>query len=370
MKISFVDLEAQYQSIKPAIDKAWIKGFTSFRYIGGERVAGFENQFKKRLGVEHCVATSNGTSSLYLILRALGIGPGDEVITPAFSWISSSETISLCNATPVFVDVDPVTYTLNAALAERHITSRTKAIIVVHLYGHAADIVRFRKICKKKKLLLIEDCAQAHLTLVNGQPVGTFGDAAAFSFYPTKNLGAYGDAGCIVTRRAALARHIRRLGNHGALRKDDHLIEGFNSRMDVIQAAFLSAKLPYLARWNARRRAHAALYAQLLSGIDQVIPPVERQGTTHTFHLYVIRAKKRDQLKTYLEAQGIQTLIHYPKALPNTRAYAHLKLDRASISVSRTLEKEVLSLPIYPELTDAKIRYVVRNIKDFYKKVK
>jgi dTDP-4-amino-4,6-dideoxygalactose transaminase len=305
-----------------------------------------------------------------MALKALGIGPGDEVITPAFSWISSAETITLCNAKPVFADVHPETYTLDPDLIEPLITKRTRAVIAVHLYGQAAHISRIRKICKKWGLYLIEDCAQAHLTEENGKIAGTFGDAGAFSFYPTKNLGAYGDAGCVVTHRTTLARHMRRLGNHGALQKDDHLIEGFNSRMDVIQAAFLSAKLPYLGQWNTLRRAHAALYTRLLSGIDQVIPPAERPGTTHTFHLYVIRAKKRDQLKTYLETQGIQAIIHYPRALPNTKAYAHLKLDNTSISVSRTLEKEVLSLPIYPELSDRKIRYVTRNIEDFYKKVK
>jgi len=305
-----------------------------------------------------------------MALKALGIGAGDEVITPAFSWISSAETVTLCNARPVFVDVHPETYTLDPDLIEPLITPRTRAIIAVHLYGQAAHTARIKKICRKRGLYLIEDCAQAHLTREDGKIVGTLGDVATFSFYPTKNLGAYGDAGCVLTPRATLARHMRRLGNHGALQKDDHLIEGFNSRMDVIQAAFLSAKLPYLAQWNTQRRAHAALYTRLLSGVDQVCPPAERPGTTHTFHLYVIRAKKRDQLKAYLEAQGIQTLIHYPRALPHTPAYAYLESGGASFSVSRTLEKEVLSLPIYPELSDHKIRYVARNIKDFYKKVK
>jgi dTDP-4-amino-4,6-dideoxygalactose transaminase len=370
MQVPFVDLEAQYRVIKTAIDKAWIGSFTGFRYIGGPRVTDFEDRFKKMLGAGHCVATSNGTSSLHLILRALGIGAGDEVITPAFSWISSAETVSLCHARPVFADVHPDTYTLDPDLIESHITPRTKAVIAVHLYGHAADVMRIRKICKKRRLFFIEDCAQAHLTLVNGQPVGTFGDASAFSFYPTKNLGAYGDAGCVVTRRAALAQHIRRLANHGALQKDDHLMEGLNSRMDVIQAAFLKAKLPYLKRWNSSRRAHAALYKRLLSQVEGVVLPTEMSGMTHTFHLFVIRAEKRDQLKKYLYKRHIQTLIHYPRALTNTPAYADMNLDRTLFPVANALEKEVLSLPIYPELTEAQIRYVSQNIKDFYKKVK
>jgi dTDP-4-amino-4,6-dideoxygalactose transaminase len=370
MEIPFVDLGAQHRSIKSAMDRAWRDAFYGFRYIGGPAITSFEERFKQATGTSHCVATSNGTSALFMALKALGIGTGDEVITPAFSWISSAETITLCNAKPVFADVHPETYTLDPDRIELLITKRTRAIIVVHLYGQAAHISRIRRICRKRGLFLIEDCAQAHLTRENGKTAGTFGDAGAFSFYPTKNLGAYGDAGCVITDRAALAQRMRRLGNHGALKKDDHLIEGFNSRMDVIQAAFLSAKLPYLNQWNTKRRAHAALYTQLLSGTDEVILPLERPGTTHTFHLYVIRARKRDQLKRHLEAQGIQTIIHYPKALPNTKAYAYLKTDPTSISVARTLEKEVLSLPIYPELTERKIRYVARNIKDFYKKVK
>lgn len=370
MKIPFVDLKAQYRAIQPAIDKAWHKGFHSYRYIGGRHVTAFENRFKKMLGAEHCVAASNGTSALFMALRALGVGAGHEVITPAFSWISSAETITMCNAQPVFADVDPVTYTLHPQQVETLITPRTRAVVVVHLYGQAAPVAQLRKLCNKRKLFLIEDCAQAHLTEEGGKIVGTFGHAAAFSFYPTKNLGAYGDAGCVVTNNSRLAARVRRLGNHGALVKDDHEIEGMNSRMDVIQAAFLKAKLPYLRRWNRSRRAHAALYNKLLAGISQIVLPAERPGSTHTFHLYVIRAKKRDQLQEYLYKRGIQTLIHYPKALTNTPAYAYMGLDRDLFPVANALEKEVLSLPIYPELTAEQVRYVSRNIKDFYKKVK
>jgi dTDP-4-amino-4,6-dideoxygalactose transaminase len=370
MKVPFVDLEAQYRAIQPAIEKAWHDSFHGFRYIGGRYITSFEERFGKLVGARHCVATSNGTSSLILALKALGVGAGHEVITPAFSWISSAETISFCNATPVFADVDPATYTIDPDQVERAITVRTKAIIVVHLYGQPAHITRLRSICNKRGLFLIEDCAQAHLTLENGKAVGTFGHAGAFSFYPTKNLGAYGDAGCMVTKSAQLATRVRRLANHGALQKDDHELEGMNSRMDVIQAAFLKAKLPYLKRWNRLRRAHATLYNELLRGVEEIVLPTERPGATHTFHLYVIRAKKRDQLKEYLYKHGIQTLIHYPKALTNTRAYAYLGLDRSLFPVANALEKEVLSLPIYPELTGAQVRYVSQNIKDFYKKVK
>ena len=370
MKVPFIDLEAQYRSIRPAIDKAWRDSFFSFRYIGGPWVEGFEERFREITGARHCVATSNGTSSLFLILKALGIKSGDEVLTPAFSWISSAETVTSCNATPVFVDVDPVTYTLDPTLIERHINSRTRAIIAVHLYGQAAHASLLRKVCRKHGLFLIEDCAQAHLTRENGRMAGTFGDAAAFSFYPTKNLGAYGDAGCVVTNSASLAGRVRRLANHGALKKDDHAIEGINSRMDVIQAAFLTAKLPYLKQWNEARQTHAALYRSLLAPLSQVVLPAERPDVIHTYHLFVIRVANRNGLKRHMEERGVETLVHYPRSLPNSPAYAHLRLDPAHYPVSNALEKEVLSLPIYPELTEKQIRYVARNIKDFYKKVK
>lgn len=370
MKVLFVDLEAQYRSIRKSIDEALKQSFSEFRFVRGKSVTAFESAFRRTIGAPHCVAASNGTSALFLALKALGVGAGDEVITPAFSWISSSETISLCGATAVFADVDPVTYTLTPALIELCITPKTKAIIVVHLYGQTAPVQEIRRLCKKHNLFLIEDCAQAHLSEDGGSYAGTIGDVGAFSFYPTKNLGAYGDAGCIVTSDAVLAEKIRRIANHGALEKDDHLIEGMNSRMDTIQAAILQAKLPYLKKWNSQRRKNAALYRRLLEDVDGLILPAEQPGSVHTYHLFVIRTDRRDELKKFLSRKGIQTVIHYPKALINTPAYAGRKLDPKDFPVSTLLEKQVLSLPIHPELTESQIRFVCRNIQLFFKKVK
>lgn len=370
MKVPFLDLKAQYDSIRPHVDKALKHTIHGFIFIKGKPVTSFEDSFKKILNANHCIAASNGTSSLFIALRSLGIGQGDEVITPSFSWISSSETISLCNAKPVFVDVHPETYTLDPSLIERSITKKTKAIIVVHLYGQAAHVSEIREICRNRGLFLIEDCAQAHLTMENGKAAGTFGEAGAFSFYPTKNLGAYGDAGCIVTGDEELADKMRRFSNHGALQKDDHLFEGINSRMDTIQASVLKAKLPFLKKWNDKRRKNAALYLKLLSSVNDIILPVERMNTRHTWHMFVIRAKKRDELQVYLRKKGVETLIHYPQALTNLGAYSYLSLDPADYPVANLLEKEVLSLPIYPELAEKQIMYACRNIQDFYRKLK
>lgn len=370
MKVPFVDLKAQYKTIQSDIDKAIKKSVNDFSFIRGKAVSSFESSFSKLLGVDHCIATGNGTSSLFAALKTLGIKPGDEVITPAFSWISSSETISLCHATPVFIDVDSQTYTLDPKLLEKAITRKTKAVIVVHLYGQCAHISEIKDICRKHNLFLIEDCAQAQLTSEKEKAAGTFGDAGAFSFYPTKNLGAYGDAGCVITNDDELAERIRRFSNHGALYKDDHPVEGMNSRMDTIQAAILKAKLPHLKKWNRQRRQHATKYRQLLSSIDDIVLPVERTGTIHSWHLFVIRCKRRDELRDYLMKKGIQTLIHYPQALTNTEAYSFLRLKSTDFPVANALEREVLSLPIYPELSERQIAFVCRNIQDFYRKLK
>jgi dTDP-4-amino-4,6-dideoxygalactose transaminase len=320
------------------------------------------------LDTKNCISVGNGTDALTVAIAQLGIQNWDEVLTPAFSWISSSETISLCGAKPVFIDIHPETYTIDPDLIESKITEKTKGIVVVHLYGQAAHISRIKEICKKHNLFLIEDCAQAHLTAEGEKYAGTFGDAGAFSFYPTKNLGAYGDAGCIVTNNDELAEKMRRFANHGALEKDDHLIEGMNSRMDTIQAAVLLAKLPHLKAWNEKRRQHAELYNSLLKDVEEIKPPFVRPNTTHTFHIYAIRATRRDDLKKYLLEKGIQTIIHYPKALPNLPAYQYLHHRPDDFPVASRFQDETLSLPIYPELTADQIEYVSLNIRDFYSK--
>ncbi|NJM26244.1 MAG: DegT/DnrJ/EryC1/StrS family aminotransferase [Bacteroidia bacterium] len=335
-------------------------------FVRGRKVGEFSEAFSKVLGIADCIPTGNCTDALFAILKCLGIKQGDEVITPAFSWISSAETVSLCNAVPVFADVDPHMYVLDVADVEKKITARTRAVIAVHLFGQAAPVAALRKVCDKHNLLLIEDCAQAHLTSVGNRYAGTFGDAAAFSFYPTKNLGAYGDAGCIVTNNEALAEKMRRYCNHGALQKDDHIMEGMNSRMDTLQAAVLLAKLPHLQDWNRQRIENAQHYCSLLADIPFLKLPVVSADTIHTFHIFAIRAQRRDQLQTYLTGQGVETIIHYPAALPNLPAYSYMRHQPGDFPVASSLQDELLSLPIYPGLTLADIEFVCQTIRTFY----
>ncbi|MBT1690187.1 DegT/DnrJ/EryC1/StrS family aminotransferase [Dawidia soli] len=368
MKVPFIDLHAQYMSIQPEVDTEVKDVLLQASYIGGHAVKGFEAQFAKALQINHCIGVGNGTDALYTILAALDLPAGAEVITPAMSWISSAETITQAGARVVFCDVDPVTYTLDPLRVAEKITDRTAAVVVVHLYGQSAPMAALAALCRQHTLHLIEDCAQAHFTRDGERYAGTWGDAAAFSFYPTKNLGAYGDAGCIVTRHETLAQRMRRLANHGALVKDDHLFEGFNSRLDALQAAILSVKLRHLPRWNARRIALSDLYKGLLQGVEEIVLPVVRPDTVHTYHIYAIRARHRDALKQYLEANGILTVVHYPVALPNLPAYHSLGHHPEDFPVSSRLQGEVLSLPIYPELTEEQVRYVCKNILDFYAK--
>jgi dTDP-4-amino-4,6-dideoxygalactose transaminase len=366
MKVPFLDLELQYYSIRESIDNAIAKAIKGFNYIRGKEVTEFEEAFGKALGTTNVVATGNGTDSLFVALRTLGIRAGDEVITPAFSCIPSAETVSLCHAQPVFADIDPNTYTLDPREIEPKITPKTKAVIAVHLFGQMAHIAEIKTLCQNHNLALFEDCAQAHLTEENGKYAGTFGDAGAFSFYPTKNLGAFGDAGCLITGNTDLATKMRRFANHGALEKDDHLTEGTNSRMDTIQAAILLAKLPFLSSWNAKRRTNAAHYNDLLREIDEISTPFVRPGTLHAFHIYAIRARNRNALRAFLRDKGIQTIVHYPAALPNLPAYQRLGHHPRDFPEASRLQDDILSLPVYPELTEQQIGYVCRSIRDFY----
>lgn len=365
-KIPFVDLLGQYNSIKPAIDKAIENVITETAFIGGKYVKEFEDAFATLYGVKHVISCANGTDSLYIIMKMLGIGKGDEVITVANSWISSSETISQTGAKPVFIDINPTYNSINENLIEEKITSSTKAIIAVHLQGQMCAIDKIKEICDKHSIHLIEDCAQSHLSSMAGINAGLRGIASSFSFYPGKNLGAYGDAGCIITNNDELANKFRMYANHGALKKHQHQIEGINSRLDGLQAAILSAKLPYLKSWTASRIKNAGLYNKYLSGIDEINIPVVRPGTVHTFHLYMIRAKRRDDLMNYLKEKGIDTAIHYPTALPNLPAYAYLGHKPEDFPESTKAQGEILSLPMYPELTEEQIVYVCDCIKAFY----
>ena len=366
MRVPFVDLKLHYQNLKEEIDQAIDGVFEGGQFIGGSAVAHFESDFSKLHSVSHCIGTGNGTDALFVSLKMLGVGSGDEVITPALSWISSVETISMTGAKPVFADVDLETYTIDVRQIESKITPNTKGIIAVHLYGQAACVAEIQKLCKKNNLFLIEDCAQAHLTEENAKLVGTIGDAGAFSFYPTKNLGAFGDAGCIITNNDRLADRMRLFANHGGLGK--HEMEGINSRLDSIQAAILSVKCKYISEWTTRRIYLASVYANLLGDVSEIALPIARKNTRHTYHLFVIRTQERDQLQEYLSGHGIQTRIHYPEALPFLPAYKQHGYKRGDFPVAEKCASEVLSLPMFPELTEQQIEYVCGKIKEFFRK--
>lgn len=366
MQVPFVDLKAQYHSIKPEMDQAISSVLEETAFIGGKYVREFEQAFAALYGVKHCVSVANGTDAIYITMKMLGVGAGDEVITVANSWISTSETITQAGATPVFVDIEADTYVIDVDAIEAKITAKTKAIIPVHIYGQAVRMDALKALCEKHNLFLIEDCAQSHFTEFEGKRVGTIGDAGTFSFYPGKNLGAYGDAGCVITNDDALAEKIRMYSNHGALKKHNHQIEGINSRLDGLQAAILTVKLPHILKWTAQRIANAKRYNELLESCSEIECPVIREHTKHTFHLYVIRTDRRDELKTYLNEKGIATAIHYPTALPFMPAYAYLGGTVAEFPIAHAYQNKILSLPMCPELSDEQIRYVAETIHAFF----
>ncbi|MBN9379446.1 MAG: DegT/DnrJ/EryC1/StrS family aminotransferase [Chitinophagaceae bacterium] len=366
MKIPFVDLKAQYLSIKKDIDKAIADVIEETSFIGGHFVKDFERDFAALYGVKHVIGCANGTDALYILMKMLGVGSGDEVITVANSWISSSETITQAGARPVFVDVHPEYYSLDETLLEARINSRTRGVIAVHLQGQTCDIEKIKSICNKHGLFLLEDCAQSHFSEYKGVRAGLTGVAGSFSFYPGKNLGAYGDAGCIITNDDELATKCRMYANHGALKKPDHRMEGINSRLDTIQAAILSAKLPNILRWTDARIKNAGIYDSCLKDIPRICLPKVRPASRHSFHLYVIRADRRDELMAFLKEQGVETAIHYPVALPNLPAYKYLGYAPSDFPVATRLQSEILSLPMYPELSESSIGYIAEKIKLFY----
>ncbi len=367
MNIPFVDLEAQYKNHKEEIDEAIQNVINDTAFIRGNYVDRFERQYAKKYGIKHCIGVANGTDAIYIVLKMLGIGPGDEVITVANSWISTSETISQTGATPVFVDIEPGYFTIDPAKISEKVTPSTKAIIPVHLYGQPADMAPIMEIAEQNDLYVIEDTAQAHFAEYNEQKVGTFGDAATFSFYPGKNLGAYGDAGAIITNNDELARKCRMFANHGQMQKHNHKIEGVNSRLDGIQAAILNVKLNYIQNWNNKRLANALYYNELLEDIDEVNTPAIRKNDKHVFHLYVIQATNRDGLSKYLEKKKISTSIHYPTILPLLSAYDYLNYKKEEFPEAYKAQKEILSLPMYPELNKKEINYICEQIFKFYR---
>jgi dTDP-4-amino-4,6-dideoxygalactose transaminase len=365
-KVPFVDLKAQYLSIKEEIDPAIASVIENTAFIGGNNVNKFESNFAKLYGVKHCISVANGTDSLFIIMKMLGIGNGDEVITVVNSWISSSETISQTGAKPVFVDIDPEFYSIDESQIEAAITPKTKAIIPVHLQGQICNMEVIMEIAMRRNITVIEDCAQSHFSEFKEKRAGIFGIAGSFSFYPGKNLGAYGDAGCIITNDDMLAQKCRMYARHGALKKHQHQIEGVNSRLDGIQAAVLNVKLSYILDWTDKRINNANLYDHYLSNIPNIILPKRRKNTKHTFHLYVIRTQSRDALMNHLSSLGIQTAIHYPTSLHNLMAYKHLGYKPNDFPISNAYQSEILSLPIYPELSEEQIKYVASSIKSFF----
>jgi len=363
--VPFADLYAQYHSIKSEMDAAIAEVIRTSAFIRGPFVQRFEREFATTAGLEHCISCANGTDSLYIAMRALGVRPGDEVIAPAHSWISTTETITQAGGNVVFCDTDPSTYTIDPAQIEARITSRTVGIIPVHLYGQPAAMDVIMAIAARHKLWVIEDCAQAHLARYQGRMIGTFGTAASYSFYPGKNLGAMGDAGAVLTNDTGLAERMAMFARHGGLTKGDHQIEGINSRLDGMQAAVLSVKLPYLARWTARRQQIARQYQSLLANVPGLSLPQVAEGREHVFHLYVVRHERRNELASFLAQRGIQTVINYPVALPFLPAYRRLGHRPADFPVAYHNQSRVLSLPMFPEISDDQMQAVASAIREF-----
>jgi len=365
MAVPFADLQLQYQTIKGEIDGAIANVIRDNAFIRGPYVDAFEREFAGAVDVRHCISCANGTDAIYLALAALKVAPGDEVITTAHSWISTSAMITHAGATPVFCDTDGATFTIDPAAIEAAITPRTVGIIPVHLYGQPADMDAIMAIARKHKLWVMEDCAQAHLARYKGQQVGSFGIAATYSFYPGKNLGAMGDAGAVVTGDARLAEHMTMLARHGGLVKHQHQIEGINSRLDGMQAAILSAKLPHLPAWTKARQEAARVYDAGLNQIEDVVVPQVAPDRTHVYHLYTIRHPRRDALAAHLNANGVQTAINYPTALPFLAAYSRFKHQPEQFPNAHRHQGKILSLPMFAEITREQQDEVIRLVREF-----
>jgi len=365
MKVPFLDLKVQYESIKEEIAAAIQEVLDATAFAGGPFVERFEAEFAQFCQTEQAIGVSSGTSALWLALRALGIGPGDEVITTPNTFIATAEAISFCGATPVFADIGELSYNLNPALVESAITPRTKAVIPVHLFGQMADMDAIMEIARRHNLYVIEDACQAHGAEYKGRRAGSMGDLGCFSFYPGKNLGAYGEAGGVVTNRKDLADKIRMIRDHGQAKKYYHEVVGWNARMDGIQAAVLSAKLKHIEKWTEMRRQNAMLYNDLLKDVEDVIIPTEMAGARHVYHLYVLRMAERESLIDYLKEREIHCGIHYPVPLHLQQAYRFLGYNIGDFPVAEKSSAEFVSLPMYPELSREQIEFVASEIKQF-----
>jgi len=363
MKIPFLDLKSQYLSIKDEIDKKISFLLNNAAFILGEELEKFEKEFAEFCNVKYSVGVSSGTDALIIALRALNIGYGDEVITTPNTFIGTAEAISIVGAKPVFVDVSNEDYNINVDLIEEKITEKTKAVIPVHLYGQSVAISSVLDIAKKNNLFVIEDACQVHGAEFEGKKVGAFGEVGCFSFYPGKNLGAYGDGGAVVTDNEELYKKMILLRSHGELEKNRHRIIGSTNRLDNLQAGILRIKLKHLNEWNEKRRQNAAFYRKYLNGMDLIVPQ-ELEGRKHVYHLFVIRVKNRDKIRKGLFDRGIDTGIHYPVPIHLQEAYRFLGYRKGDFPVSENVAEEILSLPMFPELKEEQIKYVCNSLKE------
>ena len=365
MKVPFLDLKAQYESIKDEINAAIREVLESCAFAGGPFVEKFEKEFAAFCQCKYCIGVGSGTEALWLALLALGVGPGDAVITVPNTFIATAEAITYCGATPVFVDIDEKTYTMDSEKIEKAITPNTKAIIPVHLYGQMADMDPITAIARKYGLYVIEDACQAHGAEYKEQPAGSMGDTGCFSFYPGKNLGAYGEAGAVTTNNPDLAEKIAELRDHGQTKKYYHSRIGWNARMDGLQGAVLSVKLKHLPSWNRARREKAMMYNELLAGIDGLTLPQEADDAKHVYHVYAVRTRHRDALLKYLTDENIHCGIHYPVPVHLQTAYSNMGVANNGLKVSEKIAPELLSLPMYPELREEQQIRVKEKIMDF-----
>jgi dTDP-4-amino-4,6-dideoxygalactose transaminase len=363
MSVPAFDLTRQYASMREAIDGAIRRVVESGQFVLGPEVEALEEEVASFCGVRHAVGVASGTDAIHLALRTLGIGPGDEVLVPAFTFIATAEVVVYCGATPVFVDIDPQTYALDPDAAQAAVTSLTKAVIPVHLFGHPAPMEAINELAARCGFAVVEDAAQAFAARRRGRIAGSLGDIGCFSFFPTKNLGAFGDGGMVVTDDSSLAERVRGLRVHGAQERYRHKVVGYNSRLDALQAAILRVKLPHLEAWNDARRRLAEAYTVGLEKISSLACPTEAEGSHHVFNQYTVRAARRDELKRYLAEQGIGTAIHYPMSLPAQEAFSGGGYKEGTFPESDRAAREVLSLPMFPELTDEEVDRIVQAVR-------
>jgi dTDP-4-amino-4,6-dideoxygalactose transaminase len=368
VKVPFVDLKTQYRSMDDEIRTAIMSVVEDTAFVGGKYVQGFEEAFARFCGSKYAAGMSSGTSALHLAMMAMGLDKGDEVITAANTFIATTEAITHAGGLPRLVDVDPQSYTIDPSLIESAITDRTKVLIPVHLYGQPADMDPIMEIADKHGLKVLEDSAQAQGAEYKGRKAGSIGHAGAFSFYPAKNLGAYGDAGAVVTNDKEIVEHVKLLANHGRRTATDHSVEGFNARLDGIQASVLSAKLPRLEKWNEMRHQAAQRYNDLLSGLD-ITCPTEMPYAKHIYHLYVVRVRERDKIRAMMAEQGVGCGLHYPIPIHLLDAYKYLGKPEGSFPVTEAAASEILSLPMYPEITAEQQQYVADCLGEALKKV-